>query len=329
MASIKKTVRKKEAKVAEVEESTSVFFYPKRELLEEFIEEDLLKIKRAFNVRITFDGDKFEIQGHDIRNCRKVAIVLENIFAYIRKGIEVTEEDVDEFIQRLLPKALETSQYKAIYTGADGIEYSPRTENQELFVDLALHNTITIAAGCAGTGKTKLAAVIACKLLKENRYDKILIFRPIVAVGSKSLGFLPGSVEEKIGPYADPAASTFIDLLGEKTFEYFTKTKKLEIGSVALCRGQNFNDAVILIDEVQNMSKIEILTLLTRIGFNTKVIITGDQSQTDTRGSEWTGLDYCVNNLKDIESVGIVKMTEVDIQRNGIIREVIKAFEWY
>jgi phosphate starvation-inducible PhoH-like protein len=168
---------------------------------------------------------------------------------------------------------------------------------------------------------------MAAKYLTENRFDKVLIFRPLQAVGSKSLGYLPGSVSEKTDPYAQPIIDTFTELLGPKALDYYVKSKKIEIGSIALSRGSSYNSTLLILDEVQNMSKIEVLTLLTRMDFNTKIIITGDQSQSDLNTKAKSGLDYCLERLKDLESVGIVKFTKEDIQRNKLIGDIIDSFE--
>lgn len=327
MASLKKTPRKKEVKET-VETKSTVLFYVTREEYESFEDTDILRIKRALGVSIMFDGDKFEVSSSNINQCRKAVIVLEKIFNLINRNIEVLEEDVTSFLSEQLPQPLSNSKYKSIFTSFEGLEYHPRTINQEYFIDLINHNTITIAAGSAGTGKTRLASIMAARYLTENRFDSIKIFRPLQAVGNKAIGFLPGNVSEKVDPYASAVINTFNELLGPKAVEMYTKAKRLEIGSIALVRGETYNDTILILDEVQNMSKIEVLTLLTRIGHNTKVIITGDQSQSDVGfKKEKSGLEYCLERLCDIEGVGIVKMTLEDIQRNGIIKEIIKNFE--
>jgi len=330
MSTLKKTPRKtKEIKETKnIDDLNTVVFFVSKDEYTLFEDSDILRLKRAFNVSITFDGDRFLVTSSNIKQCRKAVIVLEKIFNLINKGIEVLEEDVTFFINEQNPAPLANSKYKAIFTSFDGVEYSPRTDNQEYFIELINHNTITIAAGAAGTGKTRLASIMAARYIKENRFDSIKIFRPLQAVGNKSVGFLPGNISEKVDPYASAVINTFNELLSEKVVEAYTKTKRLEIGSIALIRGETFNDCIIILDEVQNMSKMEILTLLTRIGFNTKVIITGDQSQSDVAyKKEMSGLEYCLDRLKDIDGVGIVKMTIDDIQRNGIIKEIIKNFE--
>lgn len=330
MTPTKKQPRKKEvkAKTTTEETQTSVLFYVTREEYNSFEDTDILRLKRSFGVGITFDGDKFIITSSNIKQCRKAVIVLEKIFNLINRNIEVLEEDVTSFISEQLPQPLSSSKYKSIFTSFEGVEYHPRTVNQEYFIDLINHNTITIAAGCAGTGKTRLASIMAARYLTENRYDSIKIFRPLQAVGNKNIGWLPGGISEKVDPYASAVINTFTELLGPKTVEMFTKSKRIEIGSIALIRGETYDNTILILDEVQNMSKMEVLTLLTRIGHNTKVIITGDQSQSDVGfKKEKSGLEYCLERMDDIEGVGIVKMTLEDIQRNGIIKEIIKNFE--
>jgi phosphate starvation-inducible PhoH-like protein len=265
MAGLKKNAKKETKEI--VDTNATVSFSINRGDYEHFEDTDILRLKKAFGVSITFTGDRFDVTSSNIKQCRKAVIVLEKIFNIIHNGFECSEDDVTEFISEQNPQPYSGSKYKSFFTSVDGVEYSPRTANQETFINLINVKSITIAAGCAGTGKTRLASIMAAKYLTENRFDKVLIFRPLQAVGSKSLGYLPGSVSEKTDPYAQPIIDTFTELLGPKALDYYVKSKKIEIGSIALSRGSSYNSTLLILDEVQNMSKIEVLTLLTRMDF--------------------------------------------------------------
>lgn len=305
---------------------SSVYYYADKDLLSKIYAEDITRIKKAFQVRIDLDDDKFTITSPCLEHCRKSAIVLERMFNIIDQFDSITEEELTGLISALNYRPLEGTKYRNIYTTPLGDNISPRTENQELLIKGIRNNVITVVHGCAGTGKSKLSLVMGLKYLEENRYDKIIIVRPMVTVGA-SLGFLPGGIAQKYGPFTSPLFEALSDMIGEREVEAKVKAKKIEFAPVGFTRGANFQNAYIIIDEAQNLSKVEILTLLTRVGYNTKIVVTGDESQTDRRSSERSGLEYCVERLKDIEDVGFVKMTIKDVQRHRIVSEIIQGFE--
>jgi phosphate starvation-inducible PhoH-like protein len=324
--------RKKRETTERVEHRTedmgisSVYFYADRDLTPKIFAEDITRIKKAFQVRIDLDDDKFTISSPNLEHCRKSAIVLERMFNYIDKYDSITEEELTALISALNFRPLEGTKYRNIYTTPLGDNISPRTDNQELLIKGIRNNVITIVHGCAGTGKSKLSLVMGLKYIEENRYDKIIIVRPMVTVGA-SLGFLPGSVAQKYGPFASPIYDALTEMIGERDLEIKIKSKKIEFAPVGFTRGANFQNAYIIIDEAQNLSKVEMLTLLTRVGYNTKIVVTGDESQTDRRSSDRSGLEYCVERLKDIDDVGFVKMGRKDVQRHKIVSDIIEGFE--
>ena len=305
---------------------SSVYYFADNDCLDGLYLEDISRIKKAFQVRIDICDEKFSIQSTNLENCRKAVIVLEKMFNTIDKFGEVTEEELTSYISDLHFRPLEGTKYKNIYTTPEGDNISPRTENQELLVKGIRNNIITVVHGCAGTGKSKLSLVMGLKYLEENRFDKIIVVRPMITVGA-SMGFLPGGVAQKYGPYTGPISDALVEMLGERELENKIRSKKIEFAPVGFTRGANFQNAYIIIDEAQNLSKVEILTLLTRVGYNTKIVITGDESQTDRKTSERTGLEHCVERLKEIDGVGFVKMNLKDVQRHRIVTDIIQGFE--
>lgn len=278
-----------------------------------------------------------KLTGSDLASIRGVAYILESLYGSYKKLKNPENEYLifDELETLIDEVVKETGEYNyiadpnAIIKTHNGVYISPRTENQELFVDSMRSNVITICRGVAGTGKSALAIAVAVSYLLENRFDKLLLVRPLTTVGGKDMGFLPGTLEEKYGPYASPLVQTIVDLIGENKYNEWIKAKKIIPTPTAFVRGDNFKDAIVVIDEAQNLSESEIFTLLTRICHNSKVVITGDESQDDRKDKfkNDSGLSIICDKLRDIDKIGIVTMAISDIQRHGIVKNIIEAFE--
>jgi len=329
MPKITKKAKVKEIeKVDEVKQPPIVIYVADRDLLGKLASSDLVNISKSFNVKIDTKGERFTITSNEINDCRKGAIVLEKLFDAFDRNFDIQDSDIDELISSLLPKPLAGSKYKGIYKNHKGEDFSPRTENQELAIKMIKNKTISVLYGHAGTGKSKLSVCMSLKMLDDGRYDKIIVVRPMITVGN-AIGYLPGNLDEKYGVYVSPIAETFLEMLGERGYEQKLKENKILYTPVGFVRGGNFENAFIIIDEAQNLSKHEILTLLTRICHNTKVCITGDRSQSDIKSSkpEKSGLECVVELLKDVDDVGMVKFGLQDIQRHKLVGEIIRAFE--
>ena len=310
--------------------SPVVYFNVDKHIAKKMYEEDLDKIKDAFGVSISEEKGRYEITSKlDVSWCRKACIVLEKIANSLDKNIEPTTEEVDEFISDLLPKPYKDSRYKGFFRTYKNEELSPRTENQEKILDTIKTKTISVIHGNAGCGKTKIVLACGINFLNTNRYDKIIIIRSMNTVG-KDVGFLPGNMQEKSALYFGPVQAALIDLIGEKEFEQKTRDKKILFETVSFIRGGNFDDAVVIVDEVQNFTKHEILSILTRLCINVKIIINGDNSQVDIKFSskdEKNALSQIIERLSDFDDVGFVKMTAADNQRHKLVADIIQAFE--
>lgn len=306
---------------------SSVHYFADPDLVDAIKVEHITRIKKMFSVRIDKDDNKFTAISSSLENNRKAIITIEKVFSYIDEYGSIEDAEIVELSKALIYKPLDNTNYRAIYTTYEGIDISPRTEAQELLIRKIQTKAIVVAHGCAGTGKSKLSVVMGLKYLKENRYDRIIIIRPMITVGA-SLGYLPGSVNQKYFPYASPILEALQDLVGERETDGMIKSKKIVFSPVALTRGANFQNAFIIIDEAQNLSRMEMLTLLTRIGYNTKIVVTGDESQSDRKQvSEESGLTVCIEKLEALQDVGFVKMTLKDVQRSRIVSDIIKEFE--
>lgn len=201
-------------------------------------------------------------------------------------------------------------------------EAKPLNYIQETYLDAIKHNDIVFGIGSAGTGKTYLAAHYAASQLYHRKIEKIILTRPNVEVGN-SLGFLPGSLEEKYAPYLEPFDSVFIKSLGKGFYEYALKNKTIDPKPVGFMRGATFTNAIVLVDECQNLTKTEFKMLLSRIGHNCKMILSGDPSQVDITHS---GLDDAVHRLSNIDGIEIVRFLDSDIVRSRLCKQIIIAY---
>lgn len=200
----------------------------------------------------------------------------------------------------------------------------PLTSAQTRYLNAFESNTITFGIGPAGTGKTYVAASYAADLLKNGEIERIIITRPGVEAG-ESFGFLPGELEEKYAPYIEPFKDVLVERLGASFYEWAIKNKRIIASPLSFMRGKTFKDCVVILDEAQNTSPIQMKLFLTRIGQNCKMIIDGDSSQKDISGI--SGLDDAISRLRVIPSVGIVRFEVEDIVRHGIIKNILRAYE--
>ena len=187
---------------------------------------------------------------------------------------------------------------------------------------------IVFASGVAGTGKTYLAVVYAATLLKKGEIDKIILTRPAVEAGEK-LGFLPGDLQDKVDPYLRPLYDAMFDMLGAETFQKYQEKGNIEVAPLAYMRGRTLDDSFIILDEAQNTTPEQMKMFLTRLGFNSKAVITGDITQIDLPDSKKSGLIEAQRVLREVEDIAIVTFTEKDVVRHKIVQDIIKAYERY
>lgn len=310
----------------EIKITPSVTYVADSDLMKYLSTDDIVKIKKAFDVKIDIKGERFSISSDNIKNCRKAANVIEKLFDWFEDDYDVECGDVSELISEYLPKPYDKTKYKNIFTTVDGCEISPRTVNQESLVKTIKNKKITIIGGCAGGGKTLLSLTMGLKFLFDGRFERIVITRPISTVGA-SLGFMPGDVEEKIQLYYETIYAELANLIGEKKLAQMITEKLIVFTPVSFLRGATMDDSYILIDEVQNLTEHELKTILTRIGMNSKVVLTGDSSQIDLKNVKESTLDIAITKMRDMNDVGVVKMTQADIQRSKLVAEIVSAFE--
>ena len=213
-----------------------------------------------------------------------------------------------------------------IVFGNKGLTIRPKTANQRKLVESSYTNDLVFALGPAGTGKTYIAVALAVRALKNREVKRIIITRPAVEAG-ENLGFLPGDLQEKLDPYLRPIYDALSDMVPSEKLKFYQETRVIEIAPLAYMRGRTLHDAFVLLDEAQNTTSEQIKMFLTRMGPNSKVIITGDQTQIDLPSRQKSGLNESLKVLKDVKGIGIVKLSGKDVMRHKLVKFIIEAYE--
>ena len=206
-----------------------------------------------------------------------------------------------------------------------GKAIAPKTKGQYSFVKAVEDNAIVFAIGPAGTGKTYLAVIRAVSAMKKGEVKRIVLTRPAVEAG-ESLGFLPGDLKEKVDPYLTPLYDALHDMLGVEQTEKLIEKRTIEIAPLAYMRGRTLDDSFVILDEAQNTTPAQMKMFLTRLGFNSKMVITGDNTQIDLKTGTKSGLDDVANILKDIEGIKIIHLTSDDVVRNPLVQKIIERY---
>ena len=222
---------------------------------------------------------------------------------------------------------LENNEEVLLY-GTKGYKICPKSPNQKKLVESSNSNDLVFAVGPAGTGKTYISVALAVKALKERDVKKIIITRPAVEAG-ENLGFLPGDLKEKIDPYLRPIYDALDDMIPSEKLKYYKEKGVIEIAPLAYMRGRTLRDAFILLDEAQNTTPMQIKMFLTRMGPNSKMVITGDVTQVDLPHNQKSGLIETTKVLKDVKGIGFVRLSGKDVIRHKLVRHIISAYEKY
>ena len=236
----------------------------------------------------------------------------------------LTEDIIIDIIKGEPPKELKMDD--VIVYGLNGRPIKAKTPNQQLMVKVFTENDLTFALGPAGTGKTYQAVALAVRALKNREARKIILSRPAVEAGEK-LGFLPGDMRDKLDPYLQPLYDALEDMITPAKLKEYLDTKVIQIAPLAFMRGRTLNDAIIVLDEAQNTTTHQIKMFLTRMGMNTKMIITGDVTQIDLPRSITSGLIHALKVLKDVKGVGVVQFDKRDIVRHHLVQRIVEAYE--
>lgn len=281
-------------------------------------------LRQSLGVQITARQSMLMITGKD-ENVKKAAEIIDKMQKQLIKGRSLTTEDVTAFIRsRVSPQSLDTGKTISVYSHKKVIE--PSTNGQLRYIETMLANDLTFCIGPAGTGKTYLAVAIAVSMLKNKQIRRIVLARPAVEAGEK-LGFLPGDVQAKVNPYLRPLFDALEDMMDFVQMKKFMELDIIEIIPLAFMRGRTLNEAVIICDEAQNTSALQMLMVLTRLGHGSKMIITGDITQIDLEPGQKSGMIEAIETLRRIKGIGYVELNQRDIVRHRLVQKIVQAYK--
>ena len=291
---------------------------------------NIKKIEKACSVSIVNRGDDVKITGEEMQ-VHKAWNILHSLAALARKGEEITEQNLEYFIASAEEsdlRELEKVYDNLICITVNGRPLKPKTLGQKKYVDMIKNNTVVFGIGPAGTGKTYLAMAMAITAFKNNEVNRIILTRPAIEAGEK-LGFLPGDLQQKVDPYLRPLYDALYEIMGAENFMKNMEKGLIEVAPLAYMRGRTLDNAFIILDEAQNTTPAQMKMFLTRIGFGSKVVVTGDASQKDLAPGASSGLDVALKVLKNIDDIGICKLTSNDVVRHPLVQKIVQAYDDY
>lgn len=292
------------------------------------LEKNSKKIEEACDVILKISEEGILISGSDL-NIESASNLLESLNTHTLSGNEITDQDLDYLLSNLEKiKQENISKIKdyVICYNSKGKPLKPKTVNQRNYVEMINKNDIVFGIGPAGTGKTYLAMAMAINAFRNNEVDRIILTRPAVEAG-ESLGFLPGDLQEKIDPYLRPIYDAMFDILGYENFEKFKDRGLIEVAPLAYMRGRTLDNAYIILDEAQNTTNEQMKMFLTRIGYGSKAIVTGDITQVDLPRGKKSGLLVATNILRDIKGISFLEFEKTDVVRHPLVQKIIGAYE--
>ncbi|EOO72664.1 PhoH-like protein [Bacillus cereus BAG1O-1] len=285
-------------------------------------------IERELSVSIITRGESVRVSGAD-EAVVLVEKILQQLLVVIRKGVSISERDVAYAIQ--LGKQGEIAQFEELYEEeifktAKGKSIRVKTMGQRRYIHAMKKNDVVFGIGPAGTGKTYLAVVMAVRALKQGYVKKIILTRPAVEAG-ESLGFLPGDLKEKVDPYLRPLYDALHDILGQEYTQRMMERGVIEIAPLAYMRGRTLDDSFVILDEAQNTTGAQIKMFLTRLGFSSKMVITGDPSQVDLPKGVKSGLSIAANILSGVSGLSFITLEQTDVVRHPLVQRIIEAYD--
>ena len=291
-------------------------------------EENIEILEKAFDTQIIVRGDEIVFDDDDTK-IQNMKSILEVLLKLVKQGKTISKRDVMYALKLNESNNLkvidELYQMKIARTMSGKLIY-PKTLGQKDYYYALKNNDVVFGIGPAGTGKTYLAVVFAVQALKDNKVKKIILTRPAVEAG-ENLGFLPGDLKEKVDPYLRPLYDALYDMLGQEQTERLIEKGTIEIAPLAYMRGRTLEDAYVILDEAQNTTDAQMKMFLTRLGFNSKMIITGDVTQIDLPRGVMSGLKKALNILKDVSGIRFVYLTALDVVRHPVVQKIIERYE--
>ena len=291
-------------------------------------DENIKRIEDVLAVSIVNRGTELKVTG-DEEAVDKAVRTLEGLLSLAAKGETIDEQRV----RYLITLVKEGNDYQVSQMAKDvvcitakGKPIKAKTVGQQSYMKAIQKNTVTIGVGPAGTGKTYLAVAAAVAAFRERTVNRIILTRPAVEAGER-LGFLPGDLQNKVDPYLRPLYDALYDMLGPETFQKYQERGSIEVAPLAYMRGRTLDDSFIILDEAQNTTKEQMKMFLTRLGFGSKIVITGDVTQIDLPDDKTSGLKDAIRVLEGVNDIAICRLTSADVVRHALVQEIINAYE--
>ena len=288
------------------------------------------KLERQFGVAIVDRNGEMTISGSS-SGVKKAKAIITELTELSMRGNVIQEQNVDYAIAMSMEEkedVLVEIDKECICHTASGKPIKPKTLGQKRYVDAIRNNMVVFGEGPAGTGKTYLAMAMAITAFKNQEAERIILTRPAIEAGEK-LGFLPGDLQSKVDPYLRPLYDALYQIMGAESFLKNSERGLIEVAPLAYMRGRTLDNAFIILDEAQNTTPAQMKMFLTRIGFGSKVVITGDSTQKDLPAGQVSGLDTAVSVVKNIDEISICRLTSRDVVRHPLVQRIVKAYEDY
>lgn len=299
-----------------------------RELFGNF-DENIKLIEETLKIDVILREGNIVLMGEE-KNVNQALKLMTELHQSVTNGKNLDKQSISYSLSLLLEgsedriKELEDT----IVLTQKGKAVQPKTLGQKEYINLIKNNDITFGIGPAGTGKTYLAVAMAVKAFKRDEVSRIILTRPAVEAG-ENLGFLPGDLKDKVDPYLRPLYDALFDMLGADKFNKYLERGLIEVAPLAFMRGRTLDNAFIILDEAQNTTKEQMKMFLTRLGFGSKAVVTGDLTQTDLPDNKRSGLLHATNVLKGVEGIGSITLTERDVVRHALVQRIIVAYDKY
>ena len=293
-------------------------------------DENIRLLEKEFNVAVTNRDGELRING-EAEDVMHAAKAVQAMLTLSSRGEALGEQNVRYIVDMVRAGREEQISQLAgdvLCISAKGRPVKPKTLGQKEYIQSVLKNTVTIGVGPAGTGKTYLAVAAAVQAFREKQVNRIILTRPAVEAGER-LVFLPGDLQSKVDPYLRPLYDALFDMLGAETYQKYLERGSIEVAPLAYMRGRTLDDSFIILDEAQNTSREQMKMFLTRLGFGSKIVITGDVTQIDLPDGKPSGLREAMRVLKNVEGIGLCELTNADVVRHVMVQRIVKAYEEY
>lgn len=292
-------------------------------------DENIRLIEKELGIDVVNRDEQIKVSSENPENVMMAVKVIESLVSLASRGEHITEQNVRyviSLVQAGKEGQIEKLAADVICVTAKGKPIRAKTVGQKQYVEAIKKNVVTLGVGPAGTGKTYLAVAAAVSAFREKRVNRIILTRPAVEAGER-LGFLPGDLQSKVDPYLRPLYDALFDMLGAENYQKYLERGNIEVAPLAYMRGRTLDDSFIILDEAQNTSKEQMKMFLTRLGFNSQIVITGDITQIDLPGDTASGLKEAMRVLHGVEDIAIMKLGEADVVRHSLVQKIIKAYE--